>query len=89
MNLFLCDCKLFFQVICRSSDLPAAYPDSDGPIFGVHDMNDEKQNDRRKRARNLHLNQVRMAEKKRENEFIKDACRKREEEAMLKKVKHE
>lgn len=89
MNLFLCDCKLFFQVICRSSDLPAAYPDSDGPIFGVHDMNDEKQNDRRKRARNLYLNQVRMAEKKRENEFIKDACRKREEEAMLKKVKHE
>ena len=81
--------NFLFQVIYRSSDLPAAYPDSDGPVFGVHDMNDEKQNDRRKRARNLYLNQVKMAEKKRENEFTKDACRKREEEAMLKKVKHE
>jgi len=75
------------QMMFQSSELPAAYPDSDGPLFGKHDANDSRQNDRRKRARNLYLDQVNMTIKKRENDHMRDTKLKREEENMLKKTK--
>jgi len=75
------------MMMFQSSELPAAYPDSDGPLFGKHDANDSRQNDRRKRARNLYLDQVNMTIKKRENDHMRDTKLKREEENMLKKTK--
>jgi len=73
----------------RSSELPAAYSDSDGPIFGVYDTDDKKRSDRRKKAQCLYQNQVEMAAKKRELSIRRSANLKKEEEEMLQKTKKE
>ena len=73
----------------RSSHLPAAEPDSDGPIFGIYDLNDSKCLQRRKHAQNLYQNQLQMAAKKKENEIHTNASLRREEEEMLRKTKAE
>merc|ERR1712080_498051 len=73
----------------RSSELPAAYSDSDGPIFGVCDTNDKKRMERRKRAQLLYQNQVEMAAQKREMAMSRSANVKKEEEELLRKTKAE
>jgi len=71
----------------KSSELPAAYPDSQGPIFGMCDTDDKKRSERRKRAQALYQNQVEMAEKKRETTIIQNAKVMKEEEELLRKTK--
>ena len=73
----------------RSSELPAAYSDSAGPIFGVYDTDDKKRMERRKRAQLLYQNQVEMAAKKRELLINRSANVKKEEEDMLRKTREE
>lgn len=73
----------------RSSELPAAYPDSVGPIFGLCDTDDKKRMERRKRAQLLYQNQLEMAAKKRELAMVHGAKVKKEEEELLRKTKAE
>lgn len=73
----------------RSSELPAAYSDSDGPIFGTYDLNDDKRLERRKRAQHLYQDQMQMASKRKEHELSRDKEIQKEEEEMLRKTKTE
>lgn len=77
------------QMAYRSSELPAAYSDSDGPIFGTYDLNDDKRLERRKRAQHLYQDQMQMASKRKEHELSRDKEIQKEEEEMLRKTKTE
>ena len=73
----------------KPSELPAAYPDSDRPVFGIHDMSEEKLKGRRKRAQSLYQNQLAMASEKKRLEFLRNSKQRKEEENVLKKTKLE
>ncbi|XP_057306589.1 coiled-coil domain-containing protein 81-like isoform X2 [Hydractinia symbiolongicarpus] len=77
------------QMAYRSSELPVAYSDSDGPIFGTYDLNEDKRVERRKRAQHLYQDQMEMASKRKEHELSLDKMIQKEEEEMLRKTKTE
>lgn len=73
----------------KASELPTSYPDSDEPVFGIYDMDDNKLRDRRKRANNLFQSQLSMASDKKKLENTRNVQLRREEEDMLKKTRLE
>lgn len=77
------------QLNFRSAQLPAAEPDSDGPVFGVHDSTQEKLDDNRQRARDLYQNQVAMAREKENKKKESNRKKQVEEEDMLRKTRKE
>jgi len=77
------------QMNFRAPQLPAAEPDSDNPIFGIHDSTPEKLAKGEQRARELYESQRTMAVEK-ENRVVEEGRKKQqEEEQMLKKTKKE
>lgn len=77
------------QMNFRTPQLPAAEPDSDNPIFGIHDSTPEKLAKGEQRARDLYESQRTMAVEK-ENRVVEEARKKQQEEVqMLKKTKKE
>ncbi|XP_066927000.1 coiled-coil domain-containing protein 81-like isoform X2 [Clytia hemisphaerica] len=75
------------QMSFKTSELPASYPDSEGPVFGVYDLDFDKLKERRKGAQNLYQNQMTMASEKRNQEMMRNVRLRREEENMLKRTK--
>lgn len=73
----------------KASELPASYPDSDSPVFGVHDMDENKLRGRRKRAQNLFHDQLSMASDKKKLENTRNIKLRCEEEEMLKRTRLE
>lgn len=75
------------QMSFKAPELPSSYPDSDAPVFGVHDMDENKFRDRRKRAQHLFHNQLTMASEKKKFENRRNVKLRRDEEDMLKKTR--
>lgn len=75
------------QMSFKTSELPASYPDSEGPVFGVYDLDFDKLKERRKGAQNLYQNQMTMASEKKNQEMMRNVRLRREEENMLKRTK--
>jgi len=80
-------CSNIDMMAFKASELPTSYPDSDAPLFGIHDMDANKLRDRRKRAQNLFHNQLSMASDKKKLENTRNVKLRREEEDMLKKTR--
>lgn len=77
------------QVKLKPFRLPKAEPDSDGPIFGLKDMTEEKVSEMRSRAKEVLSHQLKTIQDKKERSAQKKEDNKRYETDMLKKAKRE
>lgn len=73
----------------KASEIPTAYPDSDAPIFGVHDSSTERRQAQKKRAQKLYQQQLIMAAERRKAEIAQCGKKHRKEVDMLRKTKAE
>lgn len=69
--------------------MPVAEPDSESPIFGVHEATPEKLKERRERARKLYHEQMAVVADKKRVAMLRDLTAQRDESEMLERMKQE
>ncbi|KXJ13436.1 coiled-coil domain-containing protein 81 [Exaiptasia diaphana] len=77
------------QVRFKPLPIPALEPDSSGPIFGIHDVTEEKLEEQRRRARKLYREQLDMVSQKKREAILNDLRNQKEEVDMLERTKRD
>ncbi|ELT98423.1 hypothetical protein CAPTEDRAFT_224677 [Capitella teleta] len=76
------------QLRFKPLPLPARVPDSSEPIFGKHDMTNQKMFERRRVAHELYKDQLQTVEQRKRDAILHRLNEQKEEEEVLKKARH-